>query len=83
MPPTVDDFDENTGGWIEYRRLVLKELQRLDSNDQIIVEKLNDVDRQLVQINSRAALCGAVAGFVGGIIAAALLFFIGKIIGYF
>ena len=61
----MDSEDNNSGGWSEWRRLIIHELKRL--ND--CLEKANEQYLIMQQDVTRLKIYSAIYGAVGGIVA--------------
>lgn len=79
---TLNSQDDN-GAWLEYRRLVLAELQRLDdavkdSESKLLKElketrvELTEVSKTLRELQAKAGLLGFIAGLAASLGAAFL-----------
>ena len=68
MPHEYDDISQSinptNNQWIEYRRLIMSELESLNQNLKDMVDKVNSIDKRLAVLESKAAIVGAIAGAV-------------------
>ena len=62
---------EHTGDWPAYKRKVLADLERHESADDKILEKLSRIEAAIATLNVKAGAWGAIAGIV--VLVAALL----------
>jgi hypothetical protein len=62
--------DQNSDDWIQYRRLVIQELENLHREQDTINRKLLEIQLQQAAANAKAAVLGALAGFAVTIVAA-------------
>lgn len=65
-----------TDDWIEYRRLILNELELLRSSNERLAEKCESLSNKITALEVRASIGGAISGAIV-LIAAKLL----KVIG--
>lgn len=69
--------EHQTGnGFVEYRRMILADIKRLEENDARILEKLDQMLRQIVELKVKSSLVGAVAG----VLASAAVVFLSRFI---
>jgi len=55
MPP-----DPNQDGWAEWSMYVLKELERLNRRDEMRARQIHELEKQMVAVQIRAGIWGAV-----------------------
>jgi len=63
--------------WIEYRKLVLSELERLNIKVMEIDQNLNSTKTDIAMLQIKAGLWGAISGVIPGLIAALFFYFKG------
>jgi len=66
----ITDFEN---GWHEWSKYVLKELERLDTNDKEIIKKLGDVADQVLILKIKSSIYGGIAGFIIAILVQLIL----------
>jgi hypothetical protein len=54
----------DTNGWNEYQKLVLAELERLDSTTKQIQEDVTEIRLHVAVLRTRAVTWGALGGFI-------------------
>lgn len=57
-----DEMSEDDGSWIQWRRLILSEIQRLSSGQDNTNKTISLLEKDIVRLNIWAAICGAVGG---------------------
>lgn len=80
MSSTVDAMDSTmeAESWVEYRRLILQALERMDSEigkvngkiDQFRAEDIASLKVEVAMLKVRAGMWGAVSGLITGVLAA-------------
>lgn len=70
LEKSLERAEESFG---EYRRLILSEITRLDSNDKAIMAKLETLTQIIIELKVKAALAGAAAGIITSLIVAWLV----------
>lgn len=73
MPPATRGSDRDDGGWHEYRRLVLNELERVDESLKDVNIKLGEIERNLTMLQAKATVWGALGGVVVSIIVSVIV----------
>jgi hypothetical protein len=68
MPTTTNA----QGSWVEYRRLVLAELSRLEAERVAIKECVADLESDVVTMKTTAMVAGTIGGFISGVIASVI-----------
>ena len=71
MENNIDNVRAGNGGWVEWGKYVLKELEHLQSNIKEIRNKLDDINEELIKVNvkvsaleTKAMMWGALVSFV-------------------
>jgi len=68
----LSEDDINNGGWKEWSKYVIKELERLGCRDDIQEEKITNLRINVEKISTQMKERGAMWGFAAGVIATAI-----------
>lgn len=71
MANGIDASDD--GGWIEWRRLILHELQRLNTIQERSGKTIVLLQKDIARLNVWATICGALGGITATLILQAMI----------
>lgn len=77
MPPN-DDSMPPYGGWPEYRRLILAELEGIKEQLKEIHENIRRIELDLLTLKLKAGMWGAIAGALPALITALVIYMKGS-----
>jgi len=66
----VSKEEQNKDEFSEYRRMILADIKRLQDNDAAILAKLELISASIVELKVKAAVFGALAGVIMGLVTA-------------
>lgn len=69
----MSEEGDNNGGWREWSKYVIKELERLGKSDSCQEEKITNIRIEVQKISTQLRERGAMWGFAAGVAAAILI----------